>query len=492
MTTTGLLIRRYVSETARNPVTVSMLVIVPVVFVAIAAQKIADAAELLGGQGGVEVETVTAGWAAAFISAIAMYFQIRSARATDRRLVLAGLAPARLVAARLATGLALAVTATAAALVTLAARTGIDAPGRTIAGTLMFAVIYLGIGALVGALVPGPVNGTVLVFFVWILDVFLGPAFGSADRVVTRPLPTHFAALWMMDLPSRHGGRIGDLGWALVWTAAALIVSWTVVAATSRAARPRHRAGQLATALRMGLREAGRNRVLWALLIAVPTVFILLAAVTTPEEYQSMLLPENGRRVAVRFWFPDAHPGFMAPVSIASLAALVGLFTVLQARSGDQRLVLAGLRARSLLVARLSVVALGALIATAASVAVTAALFDARQWGLYLVANLLLGLTYGLIGVLIGSFVGRVGGVFIAFLVPFLDLGIEQSPMLNSEVSGLGRALPGYGASRVLYDAALTASFDETGPLLIALAWLAGLTFTAALLFRRAVRTTAT
>ncbi|MFD8302850.1 ABC transporter permease [Streptomyces sp. NPDC059690] len=492
MTTTGLLVRRYVSETVRNPVTVTMLIVVPVVFVAVAARKIADAAELLGGQGGVHVETATAGWAAAFISAIAMYFQVRSARATDRRLVLAGLDPDRLVGARLTTGLALAVTATTAALVTLAARTGIDAPGRTAAGTLMFAVIYLGIGALIGALVSGPINGTVLIFFVWILDVFLGPAFGSADRVVTRVLPTHFATLWTMDLPSRHGGRVGDLGWAVVWTAASLAVSWTVIAATSRAARPRRQPGQLATAVRMGLREAGRNRMLWALLIAVPTSFILLAALTTPKEYQSMVLPESGRQIGVRFWFPDAHPGFMTPVAIASLAALVGLFTILDARSGDQRLALAGFRTRRLLTARLSLVALGALIATAASVAVTAALFDARQWGLYIAANTLIGLTYGLIGVLIGSVFGRVGGVFVAFLVPFLDLGLEQSPMLNSQVSGLGHALPGYGASRVLYDAALTVSFDETGPLLIALVWLIGLALAAGLLFRRAVRTAVT
>ncbi|GLW47488.1 hypothetical protein Stsp02_31500 [Streptomyces sp. NBRC 14336] len=489
MSTTGLLIRRYCTETARNPVIATMLVVVPVVFVAVAAQKVADAAELLGGKGDVKVEIATTGWAAAFISAIAMYFQVRSARATDRRLVLAGLAPARLVGARLTTGLALAGTATAAALVTLAARMGIDAPGRTVVGTLMFAVIYLGIGALVGALVSSAVNGTVLVFFVWLLDVFLGPAFGSADRAVTRILPTHFATLWMMDLPSRHGGRMGDLGWALLWAVTALAVAWAVITVTSRTARTHRQAGQLSTATRMGLRSAGRNRVLWALLIAVPAVFILLAALTTPEKYQTMVLPENGRQVTVRFWFPDAHPGFMTPVAIASLAALVGLFTVLDARSADQRLVLAGLRARSLLTARLSVVALGALIATAASVAVTAVLFGARQWALYLAANALTGLTYGLIGVLIGSLFGRVGGVFVAFLVPFLDLGIEQSPMLNSQVSGLGHALPGYGTSRLLYDAALTASFDETGPLLIALAWVTGLALAVGLLFRRAVRT---
>ncbi|MEU0681337.1 MULTISPECIES: ABC transporter permease [Streptomyces] len=486
--TAAPLTRRFLTEAARNPVTVTMLVVVPVVFVAVAAKSVADAAELLGGRGGARVEAVTAGWAAAFISAIAMYFQARSARATDRRLVLAGLAPARLVTARLATGLVLALVASAAALVTLAARSGIGDAGRTTAGTLMFAVIYLAIGALIGALVAGPVNGTVLVLFVWILDVFLGPAYGSVDRPLTRVLPTHFTTLWMMDLPSRHGGRAGDLGWALIATAAALAVGWAVVARTSRTARPRRGSGQFATGMRMALRAAGRNRVLWILLAVVPTVFILLAAVTTPEEYQSMVLREGGRDVVVRFWFPDAHPGFMAPVAIASLSALAGLFAVLDSRSGDRRLSLAGFRTRGLLAARLSVVTLGALIATAASLAVTATLFDPRQWGLYLAATTLTALTYGLLGVLIGTVFGRVGGVFTAFLVPFLDLGLEQSPMLNPEVSGLGHVLPGYGATRVLYDAALTPGFDETGPLLIALAWLAALALAAGLLLRSTVR----
>lgn len=239
--TTALLTRRFLTEAARNPVTTTMLIVVPVVFVAVAAKSIADAAELLGGRGGAKVETATAGWAAAFISAIAMYFQTRSARATDRRLVLAGLPPARLVTARLTTGLVLALVASAAALVTLAARSGIGDPTRTTAGTLMFALTYLAIGALIGA------------------------------------------------------------------------------------------------------------------------VF------------------------------------------------------------------------------------------------------------------------------------GRVGGVFTAFLVPFLDLGIEQSPMLNPEVSGLGHALPGYGATRILYDAAFTPAFDETGPLLVALAWLTALALASGLLFRRStVRQTVT
>lgn len=490
--TTALFERRFLAEAARTPVNLLVLILVPVVFVVVAARPLADAAELLGGPGGPAVQTATAGWAAGFIAAIAMYFQMRAARAADRRLVLAGLAPSRLVAARMATGLALALIATAAALLALTVRTGIgDDPGRVVAGTLMYAVIYLAIGALIGTLVTSPVNGTVLVLFVWILDVFFGPVLGAADRPVTRVLPTYFVTLWMVDLPSQHSGRIGDLGWALAWAATAMAISWTVITTISRTARPRHHtrpgsaAGQLSAGVRMGLREAARNRVLWALLIAVPVVFVLLAVATTPNESTTLTVRESGRTLSQEAWLPDIHGGTMAPIAIASLATLAGLFTVLDARSGDRRLALAGFRPLTLLASRLAVIALGALLATAASLAVTATVFDARQWDLYIAASVLIALTYALIGVLLGPLFGRVGGVLLAFLLPFIDLGIEQSPMLRSAPPAWAHILPGYGAGRVLIDSALTPTFDETGPLLIALVWLAALTTAAAVMFRR-------
>ncbi|WP_149182579.1 ABC transporter permease [Streptomyces sp. TRM49041] len=489
--TTALLVRRFLTEAARTPVNLLVLVLVPVVFVVVAAGPMADTAELLGGPGGPAVQTATAGWAAAFIAAIAMYFQMRAAHTADRRMVLAGLAPSRLVAARLATGLVLALLAAASALVALWLRTGISDPGRVVAGTLMFALIYLAIGALIGVLVANPVNGTVLVLFVWILDVFFGPAIGAADRPVTRILPTHFVTLWMIDLPSHHAGQIGDLGWALTWAAVATAIGWTVITATSRTARTRHRArpgsaaGQIAAGVRMGLRETGRNHVLWALLVAVPVVFVLLAVATTPDESTSLTVREQGHALAQQVWLPDVHGGTMAPVAIASLATLAGLFTVLDASSGDQRLALAGFRLGSLLASRLAVVTLLALLATAASLAVTATVFDARQWGLYITASVLIALTYALVGVLIGPLFGRVGGVLIAFLVPFLDIGVEQSPMLHPQPPAWAHALPGYGPGRVLIDAAVTPTLDETGALLLSLGWLAALTAAAAVMFRR-------
>ena len=124
------------------------------------------------------------------------------------------------------------------------------------------------------------------------------------------------------------------------------------------------------------------------------------------------------------------------------------------------------------------------LLVTAASLAVTAMVFDARQWPVYAAGNLLLAATYALIGVCLGPIFGRVSGVFIAFLLPFLDIGIAQSPMLRAEPPSWARALPGYGADRVLLDGGLTTAFDQTGPLLLALAWLAALVAVTALVFR--------
>ena len=492
--TTVVFVRRFLADYVRNPVNLLVLMLVPLVFVVVAAGALADAAQLLGGAGGgPAVETTTAGWAAGFLAGVAMYFQVSAARDADRRLVIAGLPATRLVTARLLTGLALAVLACVVALVALALRTGIDDPARVAAGTLMFAAIYLAIGAVVGATVRNPVNGTVLILFVWIVDVFFGPTLSTPDNAATRALPTHFISLWMADLPSHHGGRLGDLGWALIWTIGAALVAFAVVAGTTRVAGrwprcavPGSVADQLGAAVAMGLRDWRRNPVLWVLLVVVPAVFILLSDAVTPHGRTPVVLTENGRRAVQMLDPAHIHGGTMAPIAVASLATLTGLFVVLDARTGDRRLVLAGLRPGVLLAARLTVITLAALLATGVSLAVTATVFDAHQWGLYAAATALLALTYGLLGVLLGPVFGRVAGVFIAFLIPFLDIGVGQSPMLRGEPADWATYLPGYGGTRLFIDGALTAGFDETRALLIALGWLAALGTAATLVFGHA------
>lgn len=483
---TLLLTRSFISDYVRNPVNLMMLVVVPLVFVLVAAGSIADAMELLRGRPGMATQTATAGWAAGFLSGLAMYFQIRSARMADKRLLLAGLPAVRLLAARAGTGLLMACLVSAVALAALVVRVGVEHPLQVILGTLMFAVIYLAIGALVGAAVANPVNGAVVILLIWMIDVFVGPAGSGGDFVATRWFPTHFVTLWMVDTPSRHAGKLGDLGLASVWMVGALMIAGVVVAARSRTARGRRRTpGQLATALRFGVVDLRRNTVLLALLVIVPAAFVLLAKVTTPGRFLIVSVTESGTTSKVPFWFPDVHAGAMAPIGVGALAALVGMFVVVDAASGDGRLRLSGYRIAVVVAARLGVVAVATVAITAATMAITATVFDARQWPAYVGANLLIALTYALIGVVIGPLLGKVAGVFVAFLIPFLDLGIIQSPMLRPIPQEWAQMLPGYGVTRVLFDASLTARFDETLPLISAFAWLAGLTVVAAAVLAR-------
>lgn len=492
--TTLVFIRRFLTDYIRNPVNLLLLAVVPTVFVIVASGALAKSAKLLGGPGGLAVQTATAGWAAAYIAGIAMYFQIAATRDTDRRVVIAGLPAARLALARLLTGGCLALLAATTALTALAVRSGIDAPLHAIVGTLMFTVIYVAIGAAVGSVVGNPVNGTVIVLFVWLVDVFFGPAMGAGDRLATRVLPTHFVTLWMVELPG-HSGPVDNLGWALTATIAAIVVAWALVTARTRAAHRHVRRAhpgsildQVTAASQAAWRDARRNPTLWVLFAVVPVVFILGAYAVTPATPITFFLVENGRRIAQTYPMNDIHGATMAPIAIATLAALVGLFTVLDSHAGDRRAALAGLRPAALLVARLGVLTVAALAAAAVSLGATALVFDPVRWPTYAAANILLAITYGLLGALLAPIFGRVGGVFIAFLLPFLDIGLVQSPMLQPEPTTLSKLLPGYGGSRVLLDGALTSSFHQVVPLLIGLGWLTALALAVVVTYRRATR----
>lgn len=130
-------------------------------------------------------------------------------------------------------------------------------------------------------------------------------------------LPTHYVTLWMTGLHSGHDALPGSLVWALAWTTGAAAAAWIVVTVTSRTARTRHRrrpgtaSDQLIAATRAGLLDWSRNRALWALLAAVPAVFILMTKVTTPARIVRIALAEHNRQVTTVVNLAVIHPAVM-------------------------------------------------------------------------------------------------------------------------------------------------------------------------------------
>ncbi|MBI5156951.1 MAG: ABC transporter permease, partial [Acidimicrobiia bacterium] len=339
---TAVLTWRYLVEYARRPLNLVLLAVVPVVFVALSAGAIADFARILGGDAGIgQVEAATAGWAAAFLAGVAGFFHATSSREADRRLAAAGSASARVVAARLASSLALAAVASAGALAALFARIEVTDAGRAVGATMMFAVIYLAIGITVGTLVRSEVNGSLLIIFIWMFDVFLGPAMGRTESVITRFFPSHFPTLVMLDATTTHAGSIGDLGASVAWTLGALAVAAVALLGTTRPVRDRHMHrfvggwARIGTGLRYAWREYRRNIALWVLLVGLPLFFISLSIAVTPDGPAPVELVENGRRAITILSMSDIHGALMVSITVAFLAGLAVLFVVLGSVEGD-------------------------------------------------------------------------------------------------------------------------------------------------------------
>jgi hypothetical protein len=497
---TGLVARRAVADYARRPLNLVLLVVVPVVLVFVWGPTLAEFSKLVGGTGDrAQVEAATAGWAAAALAGLAGFFQLTGSRGADRRLAAAARRTAPVVAGRLAAGFGLALLAAVGGLAALAARTGITDPGRAVAATVVVAVIYLALGVFVGTLVRSEMNGALLISLIWVFDVFFGPALGSGASGVTRVLPLHFPTLVLTGQASGHAGPIGDVGWSMAWAVGLSALAVGRLVATNRPARSPHApaiatvsvpastaavvrsmprpslaprptptasvvasvdvtpqrrqtgassVARMTAVLRAGMREHRRNRVLWVLLVAVPAVFIVMAIVQTVDVPGSIDLVEHGRAFTTSISERRMHAATMVPVAAAFLAGITGLFVVTGTAGGDRRLVLAGFRPSEVLTGRLGVIGAATVVATTVAVGVSGGWYAPRQWGVFAGANLLIALTYAMIGVLVGPLVGRLGGLYLILLLAFIDVGLGQSVMFADGPPAWGAFLPARGASR--------------------------------------------
>jgi hypothetical protein len=209
----------FTREQLRMPLTVVLLVAIPAFFVLMFANVLGQFSEALGGTLATRSATsISAGWAAAFLSGTLGFFQVSSSRGADRRLAAAGLGAARVAASRIGAALLLAASVGAVAFVTLWLRSGIGHPLHAAVAIMAFAAIYIGVGALIGAFITAPLEGSLLVILVWALDVMSGPQMTSATGRLGALTPTRNAANLLIAAGGGRGSPSGD------WLAVAGVV----------------------------------------------------------------------------------------------------------------------------------------------------------------------------------------------------------------------------------------------------------------------------
>jgi hypothetical protein len=173
----------FAREQLRAPFTLALLVAIPALFVISAAGVLSDFASVLGGSlAGDAAVALSAGWAAAFISGALGFFQAASSRGADRRLALAELGPARVALSRIVASVGVAFIAATAAFIALLLRVDVAHPLHAAVAVLAFALLYLAIGVLVGSLIAAPLEGSLLVVFIFLLDAFAGPGMSGGRR----------------------------------------------------------------------------------------------------------------------------------------------------------------------------------------------------------------------------------------------------------------------------------------------------------------------
>jgi len=208
---------------------------------------------------------------------------------------------------------------------------------------------------------------------------------------------------------------------------------------------------RIAVAVAMGLRELRHTPVVLALLVFLPA-YIIGAFVWLVSDDPVPLTIDGAETTAGMSAFAAA---FMTPVAVAILTGIVGLFLMHSSRAADGRLRLSGLSATELVVARVGLLAVGTVVATAASLAVALAAFTPESVGAFAAATFLVGLTYGVLGVTVGLVLDRLAGVYVMLFAPMVDVLMFQNPLATDSPAWTA-LLPGHFATDALVAAAFT------------------------------------
>jgi hypothetical protein len=234
----------------------------------------------------------------------------------------------------------------------------------------------------------------------------------------------------------------------------------------------------------MAFRDQLRRPLVLILVVLVPA-YVILWSVAETKPTPRLISLAGGEWVTTTM--KALHGPGMAGLMVAFLAALLGVFVMHSALQGDRRLVLAGLRPRDVVLARLTVLTAATSLAVAVSAAMMSLVFTPASWPPVIAALALMGLTYAAIGALIGALLDKLPATYLILFLVMTDLGVVQSPMFHATPTHLAWLLPGYPLDRLLYAGAFSHSFNAVGALVIALGWLSALSAAVFLVLRRTV-----
>lgn len=195
-------------------------------------------------------------------------------------------------------------------------------------------------------------------------------------------------------------------------------------------------------ALRMGLREYRRMPLLWVLLVGLPAYLLAGFGYMIPDTTVLVTIPGDGQRTLSMV---DVSIATFTPLVAGLVGGIAGLFLMRATSDADGRLVIAGYRAREVVLARFGLLVAVGLAVTVVAVATTSlVVLTPANLPAFVGATLLGALIWGLLGVIVGLVLDRLGGVYVILFGTMVDMFLFQNPLVAdpAAVAPSSRATP--------------------------------------------------
>jgi ABC-2 type transport system permease protein len=186
------------------------------------------------------------------------------------------------------------------------------------------------------------------------------------------------------------------------------------------------RTSRARAALGVGLREYVRTPLLLVLLVFLPAYFVAVLVQVAPDGTVPVDLPGGSTTAPLA----DAFAVMMAPMSVALVTGIAGLFLMQSAREADARLAVAGFGAPELVAGRLGLLGVVAAAVTGVATAVALAFVAPETLAWFVAGAALVAVTYGMVGLLAGIALDRLPGVYLLLFGPTLDVFLFQNPTI--------------------------------------------------------------
>jgi hypothetical protein len=247
---------------------------------------------------------------------------------------------------------------------------------------------------------------------------------------------------------------------------------------------------QFVLATRFAVIEQVRNQLAMALVILFVPLWISLGQFMIVDVRVSFRLWATGQSViAAGNELTQISGALNAVTLIVGFAMFSATFS---SGTFDRRLAMAGYPRPQLLLAKVASLILASAVVSGYATAVMCVYWSPRQPGVLALSLFSAAMTYGAVGVVLGTVVRReLEGAFLIVMISVIDLTLQNPIASKGAGSAMVRLLPSYGAMQ----SASAAGFSHSMPLSclgVQLTWFTGAAAFSLLAFRRRTRSAVT